>query len=149
MLTLRRASTGDAQFLYECRTDLQSMQMSHSTGDIPYDRHCAWLHATINSTGCYLYIAEAGDVPIGYGRLDNDPVLPPAISIVIHPLCRGLGFAAPLITAITHETNSTEILASIKPENEASKRSFAHAGYQYQDTVEQDGNLVELWRWQP
>ena len=145
MLSLRSATTGDAQFLWECRNDDMALRFSGSTEAIPYAAHCRWLASRLRDPDCQIYLGVTADgTRVGYGRLDQR-----TISVAVHPVLRRLGFASQLIALTTQEAHSTGMIAWIRPENAASKRAFASCGYQYTVTESQNGQLVERWDFSP
>lgn len=138
MLSLRPATSTDARFVWECRNDPQAQAMSGSTGAIPYPVHVSWFAGRLADPGCRFQIGQTSDhTTVGYVRVDGG-----TISVAVHPVLRGLGFASELIRLGSEL--SERLTAWIRPENQASKRAFAAAGYRIMDA----SPPLERWEWQ-
>lgn len=130
-LTLRPATTGDANWLLELRNDPLTRSMSLRSEPVTRAEHEAWLAATLSASDRLLWIAELEGTPVGQMRLDGAGDSRD-VSLSILPAARGRGLAAAALRAAeAHavERGLTRLVATIKVENAASVRAFEAAGY--------------------
>ena len=145
-LSLRPATEGDSDRLLEWRNDPLTRAMAISQAPVPPADHERWLATRLADPATLLTIAEQNGVPVGTVRLDRRGA-EAELSITIAPGARGRGLARPAIElAVEHarrEWGVTRVTARIRPENTASLRAFAAAGFQ----VTREGDeFVELAR---
>jgi RimJ/RimL family protein N-acetyltransferase len=146
-LTLRRASADDAARLLEWRNDAHTRAMAIAQDPIAPADHERWLTTRLADVDTLLLIAEQDGKPVGTVRLDRDSPESAELSITIAPGARGRGLARPAIELgverARREWGVTRVTARIRPENAASLRAFAAAGF---ETVREEGGLVEMAR---
>jgi RimJ/RimL family protein N-acetyltransferase len=153
-LRVRPAVAADARLLLEWRNDPVTRAQSFSQGEIGWDEHVAWLERTLAEPArTRLYIGEFEGQPVGQARVE---VVTPArgeISVALAKAARGRGLGAELIAAASAagaaELRLHELVALIKPGNEASLRAFARAGYAGEGTCTRGGEPVRELHWQP
>ncbi|MCS6927681.1 MAG: GNAT family N-acetyltransferase, partial [Candidatus Binatia bacterium] len=146
-LRLRRAREHDCYQLWQWANDPQVRAASFSPHPIPWEQHLKWFSATLHNPRCLLFIAVNGDdAPIGQVRyeLEQDEA---TVSISLDHRFRGQGYGSALIglsaRKIFHATTTTVIHAYVKPENSASLRAFAKAGYRHVGTTLRGGQPAE------
>lgn len=148
MLRLRPATAADADLLLEWRNDPVTRAASFTTGEVHPAKHRAWLAARLTDPLCRLSIAEWDGVPIGQVRVTRIGDRCGEISVALAPEARGQGLAAAVITeacaASAPALALTTVVASIRPENERSRRAFEAAGFRL-STVTSEA-LTLTWR---
>jgi UDP-2,4-diacetamido-2,4,6-trideoxy-beta-L-altropyranose hydrolase len=130
---LREATADDARLLWEWSNDPEVRTVSFSPDSIPWEAHLAWFAARRADPACRTWIGEAsGAVPVGQVRFDLAPDRA-VISMSLATAARGRHLGSLLIwTACRRlfaERPEATVLALIKPENVASIRAFAKAGF--------------------
>lgn len=152
-LRLRPAALADRENLFHWRNHERIREASLDTAPIPWEAHCAWLERTLSHPNRALLIGELPIVlptnatsttpitkppgvpydPIGVLRYDM--TIPEAVvSIYLLPDKIGQGFGVPLLNAGSHWIKQAypsieRIVATIRPENQASIHTFTKAGY--------------------
>jgi len=133
-LRLRAAEPGDCRLAWEWANDPAVRDVSFSQALIPWESHVAWFDARLRDPQTLFYI---GLVPpegtaLGLARFAVSEA-EAVISVVVAPEFRSRGWGVSLIEAASQrafrECNATRIRAYVKPENAASLRAFAKAGY--------------------
>lgn len=69
-ISLRPATTQDADLLLEWRNDPETRKASHNTAEVQRDEHISWLSRTLNNPNRRLYVAEENGAPVGTVRAD-------------------------------------------------------------------------------
>jgi RimJ/RimL family protein N-acetyltransferase len=142
-LELRPATAGDSERLLEWRNDEQTRAMAVVQAAVDRATHARWLATRLDDADTLLTIAEEHGVPVGTVRLDRHGRDEAELSITIAPAARGRGLARPAIElGVEHarrEWGVERVSARIRPENAASLRAFAAAGF---ETVREEGGLV-------
>jgi spore coat polysaccharide biosynthesis predicted glycosyltransferase SpsG/RimJ/RimL family protein N-acetyltransferase len=135
---LRRACEEDARLLWEWANDSEVRAVSFSPDPIPWDQHLEWFRARLRSPDCIFFIAvDEGEVPIGQVRFDlnGDEAV---ISIGLDAKCRGKGYGSAIIERASrrlYQISSARLIhAYVKPDNRASLKVFAKAGFRSTQT---------------
>jgi RimJ/RimL family protein N-acetyltransferase len=146
-LTLRRATAGDSERLLEWRNDPQTRAMAIVQAAVARAVHERWLAVRLGDADTLLMIVEQDGAPVGTVRLDRHGSDEAELSITIAPAARGRRLARPAIElGVEHarrEWGVARVTARIRPENTASLRAFAAAGF---STTREREDLVELAR---
>lgn len=148
---LRRARTDDASAVWKWNDDPTARAVSLSPEPIPWPTHEAWFAARLADPACRLWIVQAAGQPCGIVRIDRGD-RQGVVSIALAPEARGQGIGAEALAIACQryfgETGDAAIEALILPENEASQRVFARAGFQPEGERELRGRrvLVFVWR---
>jgi UDP-2,4-diacetamido-2,4,6-trideoxy-beta-L-altropyranose hydrolase len=142
---LRRAQEGDARLLWEWANDPEVRAASFSSSPIPWETHVAWLEQKLGLADCLILIAEDEDgTPLGQIRFDRRNDGDAEVNITVAKEKRGRGLAARLIDAGIREqfgqAGCRRIHAFVKPENMASARAFARAGFIQLETTQVRAN---------
>lgn len=138
MLTYRTAQPADARLYFDWANDPDTRQQSFNSTPISLETHTAWFarKRTDPNTLLLIFQDETGQ-PVGQVRFERTPVADmPAeiiIGISVDAAERGKGLAGQLIRqgcAVCRDRwEAVAIHAYIKPENTASARAFARAGF--------------------
>ncbi len=144
-LALRRASLGDTAFLLELRNDPAVRFSAFSSSPVEPDTHRRWLAGKLADPNTILLIVESSGQRIGQVRFDLDPSSRAAeISIALSSGSRGKRIGRRVLqlagACAFGEAPIDEIRAHIKPENAASIRAFASAGFSEVGVVEHKGH---------
>lgn len=125
-ITLRLATTEDADILLEWRNDPETRQASHNTTEVQRSDHVSWLSKTLTNPDRRLYVAEENGDPVGTVRADfADGVW--ELSWTVFPRARGRGVAKRMVAVLASEF-SEPIRAEVKTGNTSSARIAEHAG---------------------
>jgi RimJ/RimL family protein N-acetyltransferase len=131
LLTVRSATQDDARLLHAWRNDPMTRAASFASDEVPWGRHLAWLDHALAAPGTGLLVGELERRPVGVVRLERDGNAA-TLSITVAPEARSRGLAAPLIRAglgAAADLGVDRVDAFIRPENVASRRAFADAGF--------------------
>jgi UDP-2,4-diacetamido-2,4,6-trideoxy-beta-L-altropyranose hydrolase len=131
---LRRTTADDADLLYRWGNDPEVRARGFHTGPVPWDTHVRWLAGKLASADADLFVGLDGDdAPVGQVRLDRSEPDGAVISVSVARERRGQGLAADLIRAACRwgagRRGLCRVHAYIKPDNTASLRAFARAGF--------------------
>jgi spore coat polysaccharide biosynthesis predicted glycosyltransferase SpsG/L-amino acid N-acyltransferase YncA len=129
-LRLRPVTEADSGRLYAWANDPGTRAMSFSGEPISWEIHLAWLARRLAEPATRFYIAEdllgASLGQVRFQATDEGQ----AISVSLAPECRGEGWGQRIIAkACGTLPLGTTVAAYIKPENAASLRAFAKAGF--------------------
>jgi UDP-2,4-diacetamido-2,4,6-trideoxy-beta-L-altropyranose hydrolase len=132
-LRLRRVQEKDCRQLWEWANDPDVRPVSFVTEPISWERHMQWFYTKLGDPNAVLYVVvDSGDAPAGQVRYQIDGATA-AVSISLAPQFRGKGFGQLALKMATEDlfrtTATTQIDAYVKPNNTASLRLFARAGY--------------------
>ena len=133
-LRLRPATPDDARVVFAWANDPGSREASFTTTTIAWDEHRAWFEAQLERRDRNPLLATLDAKPVAFVRLDARPGAPDecTISINVAPAARGRGLGVASLKAATRQAarlGFARIHALIRPENAASRRAFARAGY--------------------
>ncbi|WP_422924754.1 GNAT family N-acetyltransferase [Singulisphaera sp. PoT] len=134
----RNATLTDAELLFAWRNDPETREHSHNTGLLEFEKHVAWLEATLANPRRDLRIAEWKGIPVGTVRIDllDDGC---ELSWTVAPESRGKGIGKQMIKSAV-EGLSGAVFAEIKAGNIASSRMAEYAGMEL--ISEKDGVLT-------
>ena len=132
-LSLRLATPADAEMAWHWRNHESTRRQSINTDTIPLDAHRAWWQASLARRDRSLLIARIGAMPVGVLRLDHEGQ-DSTVSIYLDPKLTGLGLGPRLLRwgrdwLRRRRPGPQRLLAVIRPDNLASARAFAAAGF--------------------
>jgi ribosomal protein S18 acetylase RimI-like enzyme len=127
--TLRRAGTGDSDFLFDMVNRPDSLSTKIRTrGPIPRHEHEAWFRLRLSDPLTYLHIVEVDGKAAGQVRLQIDVSREFLVDIYILPDYRRSGVAKSAISQavalVRQEHPEARIVAEVRGENESSNRLF-------------------------
>ena len=128
---IRRAKKKDVDLIYCWANDEEVRKQSFNSDPIPYETHCKWFESKLADTNYLIYILEYKGLPAGLVRfeIDNNEAL---VGFSIDEQFRGKGISSELLMIAAKEyfnDYSFPIIAAIKQENVASKKSFKKTGF--------------------
>jgi RimJ/RimL family protein N-acetyltransferase len=131
---LRAAEPRDSELLLQWRNDPSTRTQFFDPREVERGAHEEWLQRKLAaSRRARLFILEWNGTPIGQARIDATGEGCGEISVSLDTGARGKGFGVELIERATEraadELDLDAVDARIKATNEASRRSFAAAGY--------------------
>jgi RimJ/RimL family protein N-acetyltransferase len=137
-LMLRPANSNDALAYFSWVNDPVVRSGANNSEPIDMATHLEWFDRRLIDVNSYLYVLEAGDLPVGQVRFERqgDEV---TIDYSLDVLVRGRGWANQLLNRGIEKLNINRpilLVASVKPENNASAATFIRLGF-----VEQPANL--------
>ncbi len=146
--TVRPATTADADYLFDLRTD--PVVDRWSLGPAPTaEQHRDWLSATLSDPDRRLFVVEWRNRPIGQMRLDRTSESTRSavggaeeVSLALDADHRGRGLASAVLGRAIHRSGR-ELVARIHPGNRASIEVFARAGFR---CVSNDDGVIEMRR---
>jgi UDP-2,4-diacetamido-2,4,6-trideoxy-beta-L-altropyranose hydrolase len=132
-LLLRRVQEKDCRQLWEWANDPDVRPVSFATEPIPWERHVEWFNSKLCDPSAVLYlVVDSGGIPAGQVRYQIHSTKA-AVSISLAPQFRGKGYGEVVLKMAARDlsgtTAVTQIDAYVKPNNTASLRLFARAGY--------------------
>ena len=132
-LRLRRVEERDCYLLWEWANDPEVRAVSFSSETISWEEHLRWFRAKLADPNALLYLAtDLEDVPVGQVRYHLEGTRAVA-SINLATGSRGKGNGSLALAMATEDlfrnTCATTIDAYVKPDNDASLRLFARAGF--------------------
>ena len=134
-LRLRPADAADARQVWEWANEAAVRAVSFTSDPIPWEQHLAWFHRKLADANTRLWIAGASETgaPLGQVRFDLDGSTA-TISVSLDAARRGKNLGALLIWSacqkLFRESAVETVHALIKPDNAASVRAFAKAGFE-------------------
>jgi RimJ/RimL family protein N-acetyltransferase len=130
-LRLRAATLEDAAVLLAWTNDPAARAASVQTAPVPWETHCAWLRARLNTHAHAIFILEGGGRPLGTVRFTAEPGRW-RLSYSLDPAARGQGLGRALVQrglrALTGRGPDL-VLAEVKPDNLASLHTFRRLGW--------------------
>lgn len=127
-IRLRRAMLADMHPIFVLSNEVVVRQHSINSEPIQWEDHQRWFLGKIADTDCEFYVAETPEgCFVGQVRIEKRDVN--IISISVSKEFRGKGFAVPILEKASSASRFSPITAYVKKENEASLKSFEHAGY--------------------
>ncbi|MCO8311493.1 UDP-2,4-diacetamido-2,4,6-trideoxy-beta-L-altropyranose hydrolase [Pseudomonas mandelii] len=133
VLQVRQATLDDAQLLFDGRNAEAVRRWSLDTHIIDWQRHQAWVAASLSNPRRLLLIAETDDGPVGVLRYDLDDARA-KVSIYLLEGRFGLGWGRALLArgeafVTAHWPRLKAITAQVLPANQASLKVFREAGF--------------------
>ncbi|WP_339521365.1 UDP-2,4-diacetamido-2,4,6-trideoxy-beta-L-altropyranose hydrolase [Pseudomonas sp. EL_65y_Pfl2_R96] len=133
VLQVHQATQDDAQLLFNGRNAEAVRRWSLDTHVIDWQRHQAWLAASLSNPRRLLLIAEADDGPVGVLRYDLDGTRA-EVSIYLFEGRFGLGWGRALLArgeafVTAHWPQLEAITAQVLPANQPSLKVFREAGF--------------------
>jgi len=145
-VVLRRANVDDARFVWEVNNHPSVRSRSVSTASIPWEAHEAWFACRLADAQTILFVATCGGVPAAVVRFELRET-EATISVAVSAAFRGKGVGARVIALASDELTRARPgmrpVAWVRPDNAASLRAFARAGYVRTGSGEADGVALE------
>jgi UDP-2,4-diacetamido-2,4,6-trideoxy-beta-L-altropyranose hydrolase len=152
-MTMRPATTGDAQMMFDWRGDAATQAVSRDRGALVWEDHLTWLSCVLDDPARKLLVGEIGGRPVGIIRFDiagadlprglaqgpvqeavRGVVQGPAqeraeVSLYLDPALHGLGLGKHLLLAGEDAADPAVVDAAVLAGNHASHRLFTSCGY--------------------
>lgn len=141
-LVFRRATSDDAKRLFQWRNDPDTRRNSHSTEEIEFEAHCAWLQNVLDKPEWTILIAEIENTPVGTIRSVQQSDGSSILSWIVAPEVRGRGLARQMISYVSDLLVDVPLSAEIKSSNTASIKAAEAAGFR----CEHESHGVLLYR---
>lgn len=132
-IILRRAAASDERNIFVWRNAPETRCYAFNPDAMAWEDHVRWFRDSLARTDRHLLIGELDNQPIGVLRYDvvNEVA---EVSIYLVPGCGGRGLGTALLKEgnawmARHLPQVTTLSAKILPDNIASRKSFAKAGY--------------------
>jgi UDP-2,4-diacetamido-2,4,6-trideoxy-beta-L-altropyranose hydrolase len=130
-ISFRSATRADSRRVWEWRRAV-SKSARMACEDTLYHQHDVWFCRAVSDPDRSILIAEQGDLPCGYLRLDSNGASRARVSICLSPEFRGKGLGGRLLEEadrLGRALGFEHLCAEIHPENQASALVFEAAGY--------------------
>jgi UDP-2,4-diacetamido-2,4,6-trideoxy-beta-L-altropyranose hydrolase len=140
-LRLRPANAGDALTYFSWVNDPVVRSSANNSGPIDLGTHMHWFDKRLMDLNSYLYVLEAGDLPIGQVRFechDEEATIDYSLDVLV----RRRGWANQLLKMGIEALNSSrpmQLCAQVKAENLASVATFIRLGFVEQITESREG----------
>lgn len=149
-IRLRRATLDDLQQLFTWVNDPAVRRASFRSAVISLSEHTQWFQARLDDPASTIYIASNADgQPLGMARFERAAQIA-TISVSVAAEFRGTHRGTRLIDLACRryffEHDTLEIIAQIKPDNEASYRAFRNVGFQFTSESQLHGQTANTLR---
>ena len=150
-LRLRPATPDDCRRLWEWANDPLVRAAAFNSALIPWEDHVAWFRRKLSDAGCAIYLVEdESGRPVGQVRFDRGAGGMEA-DLSIAPSHRGQGYGAQALRAacerLASADDAAEVIAYIKPDNQASLRTFTRAGFLSRGAARVKGHEALMMVW--
>lgn len=144
VIHMRRATENDCLLFFHWKNDPVTLANSFQSDPVSLENHISWFNRALQNKALLLLVGETSDgTPIGQVRFDTE-VLRAVVGITVAPSSRGKRLGTPLLSAASafywKEVGLKPVDAYIKTANEASRKTFAAAGFIFQETTEVFGH---------
>ena len=135
MIKIRCANEKDSSTILKWRNDPLTREMFLNSEPVDEDSHFEWFTSTINDLKqCLLVCENNNNEAIAVIRFDANET-EAEVSINLSPQHRNQGLAVPCLTEAieffkSHYPSIRSIIAEIKFQNKASKKTFIRAGFE-------------------
>lgn len=129
-LTVRPATTDDAQIMFDWRDDPATRAVSRTSGALEWDGHLAWLDHVLADPARQLFVGTIGGRPVGVIRFDFSSEDRAEVSLYLDPALHGLGLGPHLLLAGEAAAHPRTVDATVLESNRASQRLFEICGYE-------------------
>ena len=130
-LRLRPASEHDMEFYFIWVNDPEVRRQSIESDPIPWEQHQNWFTNKLSDHQSYLFVLEAGSLPVGQIRFDKEGD-DARIEYSLDSLIRRRGWAAHLVAMGAMYLKQSELVtlrAEVKADNHASRSVFLRLGF--------------------
>jgi len=159
-LICRRLLPSDVDELYAVYSDADAMRWVDDGQPIQRDECSSWVTVTLNNYasrgyGMSTLVSQEDETVVGFCGLvhpNNQPET--EIKYALHRQFWGAGLATEavkgMLTYGRRELQLTEVIATVAPENIASRRVLLKAGMKlWVNRYDEDNSLIMVFRWQP
>lgn len=131
---LRKATEEDSEFLYHLRNEETVRHFSLNPDPIIWETHRTWFEKKLASPDSVIFVVEKNGTAIAQTRFDLVDAVHADINIAVVSEFRGKGYGTEIIKKttvlfLTEHPAVSLVRAYINLGNEASRKSFAKAGY--------------------
>ncbi|MCB0056671.1 MAG: UDP-2,4-diacetamido-2,4,6-trideoxy-beta-L-altropyranose hydrolase [Caldilineaceae bacterium] len=152
-LTLRTVQATDCRLIWEWANDPVARRHSFSPETIPWEEHVEWFATRLADPNTRFFLASDADgSPVGYARFQLMEDSEAVISVAVAPAHRGHSYGHQLISlgaeAVCRRAGVKVVHAHIKPDNLASLRVFASAGFAEEGMILMNGSPAYHYMWQ-
>jgi len=149
--SLREATAGDLDLLYEWRNDPATRRNSFDQGEVDRAGHRAWLERKLAARDrTRIWIMMSDDLPVGQVRYDRDGSAA-EISVSIDSRFRGRGLGAAILRLSApracRDLGVVELRGLVKPTNPESMAVFEKAGFRRGPDSDAHGEPAAVFLW--
>lgn len=134
---LRPVTLDDVVLTHAWRNHEHTRSVSRASDPIELDAHRDWMAKALTDPRRHLWIACVGRVDVGVVRFDDDPTGRECeVSLYLDPSLQGLGLGSAVLLAgesarTAVDPRAQHFVATVLPQNRASRRMFQRAGYTF------------------
>ena len=134
-LEIRKALPADCKPVFEWRNDPRTRQHSLDPEPIPWEAHAQWFARVLDDPERKLLIGESKGEPVGVVRYDLLADAQAEVSVYLVPEKMGQGWGGALLSSAeawlkAHEPHIKTLKATVRPENQASLKTFLKADFE-------------------
>jgi UDP-2,4-diacetamido-2,4,6-trideoxy-beta-L-altropyranose hydrolase len=133
---LRPATMDDAETLWLWRNDPLTRAQSRNTEPIAWTSHVRWLSLAFADAGQRILIAESDGIPVGTIGFHSTGGAGSEVSITVSAGERGRGLGRAILSAACAQSPTQDVYASVRIENESSRRLFESSGFARVESTE-------------
>jgi len=128
-VTLTKANIDDCKAIFDWQKKANVRKYMRNSKPVDWQEHVSWFNNTLKSKFVFLYLIKFYGLDAGTLRLDKQSDNSWEISIVTAPHLQGNKIAYQAIKVIPEAYRHHKIIAEVHPENIASHKLFAKAGF--------------------
>jgi UDP-2,4-diacetamido-2,4,6-trideoxy-beta-L-altropyranose hydrolase len=134
-IALRVLERADESWLLDLQRQPSTRKFATNPATPTSEEHTAWLESTLDDPDRLLAVVEADGDPVGVLRLDRADSAHAAfeISIALNENCHGRGIGGSALSLVRILAPAADLLATVLPENRASRALFKSAGFEAVD----------------
>jgi UDP-2,4-diacetamido-2,4,6-trideoxy-beta-L-altropyranose hydrolase len=144
-VVLRACRPHDCAAIFAIANDPTVRAMAFSPDPIPWESHVGWFRRALETGGDRFFVTEVDGTIAGYVRFDQEGI----VSIAVGGPFRGQGVATRMlreaVLRLVQVSPAPRITAYVKPENLASQRTFAAAGFRDDGETVVQGHACRRW----
>lgn len=151
-LSIRRATLDDAELLWKWANERSVRQHSFNPEPISWDSHLEWFAQRVNSPETRFYILLENGSPVGQIRYDRDhSEAEIGFSIAVEHRGKKFGIAILRLTGelALRDLNCKRLTALVIKGNEASRKAFIHAGFEFDGMTRVQNKTSYRFIWMP
>jgi UDP-2,4-diacetamido-2,4,6-trideoxy-beta-L-altropyranose hydrolase len=153
-VALRDVTDDDCKLVWEWANEPEVRAASFNSKPIAWEEHVEWFRRMRADRRSRAYVVlEEDRREVGIVRFDLDDESVGVVGINLVPTARGRGIGTRALrlacARVRHDAQAVAVLAYVKPENVASLRSFARAGFTAAGETRVNGVPAAILRWEP
>ncbi len=145
--SMRSATESDRELLFSWANDPEVRRNAIKQDPIPWSDHVDWFSSQMHNPKTFIYILEAGGLPVGQVRFELTTELEQGIEVAtldysLDEVVRGRGLASPMLSSVVRSLRkhvNVPVMADVRMGNVASLRVLNRVGFIHDTTSTQPG----------